>query len=302
MIDTRAGKGPIETDHAEDIMYSNLWSGETDAMVEVAVNGEVLNAMVGEGVCRWPLPSKSGYYVLTHAMKKDGTQVGETLTAAFVVALHEIEVPSGGLSKFDAEHVYDREGHTINTQSLFAVTMPGSTPSFSFSLSETGPWQAEPFVYTNVGEFVCWYKISATNYNDFVHQTKLTITENIIGDISVKNRYPWNGCIDIDCFVAGSSDEDMAFVTVSAVDLTSGTNLPVKSLSTDGRLWSEGCMVKRGKNRITWNADVDMPDCLVTNVALNIHVSRGAPYKVIDLTGGIASNKWVCKSSYTMPK
>lgn len=33
MIDTRAGKGPIETDHAEDIAYSNQWSGDVDATV-----------------------------------------------------------------------------------------------------------------------------------------------------------------------------------------------------------------------------------------------------------------------------
>ena len=95
VVDTRAGKGPIATDHAEDITYSNLWAGDASATATVAVNGEVVKSVVGEGVYRWPLPSKGGNYVLTHQTMKNGTQVDETLTATFVVTSHEIEIDDG---------------------------------------------------------------------------------------------------------------------------------------------------------------------------------------------------------------
>ena len=84
-------------------------------------------------------------------------------------------IPEGGLSKFDATYVYDGEGHTVNTQALYAVTLVGSMPSFSFSLDGETGWQNEPFVYTNVGEYVMWYKITAPNYEDYKHQAKVTI-------------------------------------------------------------------------------------------------------------------------------
>ena len=84
-------------------------------------------------------------------------------------------IPEGGISKFDATYVYDGEGHTINTQALYAVTLTGATPSFSFSLDGETGWQNDPFVYTNVGEYVMWYKITAPNYEDYMHQAKVTI-------------------------------------------------------------------------------------------------------------------------------
>ena len=86
MIDTRAGQGSIEIDgHTEDITYSNLWSGEADATATVTVNGEIVKTETGEGVYRWLPPSKGRIYVLTHTTTKNGTQVGETLTATLIV-------------------------------------------------------------------------------------------------------------------------------------------------------------------------------------------------------------------------
>ena len=119
VVDTRAGKGPIATDHAEDITYSNLWAGDASATATVAVNGDIVKTATVEGVYRWPLPSKGGNYVLTHQTMKNGTQVGETLTATFVVASHEIEIDdgTGGLGgkngRFSSSGMYDGKGHGI---------------------------------------------------------------------------------------------------------------------------------------------------------------------------------------------
>ena len=83
-VDTRAGEGPIVTDHVENIAYSGLWDGDTGTMVTVTVNGRTVKTTTGEGVYMWP-PSAAGTYTLTHQTTKDGKQVGETLTAVFML-------------------------------------------------------------------------------------------------------------------------------------------------------------------------------------------------------------------------
>ena len=83
-VNTRAGEGPIVTDHAEDIAYSGLWDGDVGATAMVAVNGRTVKTAMGEGTYTWP-PSVAGTYTLTHRTTKNGIQVGETLTAVFTV-------------------------------------------------------------------------------------------------------------------------------------------------------------------------------------------------------------------------
>ena len=70
----------------ERIRYSTIWSGveSSDAMAEVAVNAEMLNSATGNGYVDW-IPLSNGVYALTHRVMSGGAQVGETLTATFVV-------------------------------------------------------------------------------------------------------------------------------------------------------------------------------------------------------------------------
>ncbi len=84
-VDTRAGKGTLETDHAVDIAYSGLWDGDAGATATVAVNGRTVKTATGEGTYTWTPPA-AGTYTLTHRTTKDGVPVGETLTATFTVA------------------------------------------------------------------------------------------------------------------------------------------------------------------------------------------------------------------------
>jgi len=44
---------------------------------------------------------------------------------------------------------YDGLGHTINLESLHMAASSCETPTFSFALTEDGPWQTQPFVFTN---------------------------------------------------------------------------------------------------------------------------------------------------------
>ena len=251
VVDTRAGKGPIETDHAEDITYSNLWSSDADVTATVAINGEVVKTARGEGVYRWPLPSKGGNYALTHKTTKSGTQVGETLTATFVVASHEIEIDdgtggSGGKeSRFSSSGVYDGKGHGIAVK----VTSVAN-PKIAYSLAKTGPYVGSLLLTNACDATAIWYTVDASGYNTYTNWATVTITPRPVtvksGNISkVYDGTPLkltaNG-ITADNLVAGESfvyrdlaertavGETRATFTVSA---GTGTRLENYDLTTE---------------------------------------------------------------------
>ena len=70
----------------EQICYSSTWedgaASGTTALVEV--NGERLTSATGSGYIDWT-PMSNGTYTLTHKVMSGGEQVGETLTAIFLV-------------------------------------------------------------------------------------------------------------------------------------------------------------------------------------------------------------------------
>lgn len=186
VVDTRAGKGPIATDQAEDVTYSNLWSGDASATATVAVNGDIVKTATVEGVYRWPLPSKGGNYVLTHQTMKNGTQVGETLTATFVVASHEIEIDdgtggSGGKeSRFSSSGVYDGKGHGISVE----VTSVAN-PRIAYSLAKTGPYVGNLLLTNACDATAIWYTVAASGYNTYTNWATVTIAPRDIALVTV---------------------------------------------------------------------------------------------------------------------
>ena len=78
--DTRAA---ARTEH---ISYSTMWvnGSAPDTTADVFVNGVLLNSATGTGYVDWT-PSYNGTYTLTHKVMSCGSQVGDTLTATFVV-------------------------------------------------------------------------------------------------------------------------------------------------------------------------------------------------------------------------
>ena len=71
---------------SEAIRYSTAWVDgmASDAEAVVEVNGETLNSATGSGHVDWT-PMSNGTYTLTHKVMSGGEQVGETLTAIFLV-------------------------------------------------------------------------------------------------------------------------------------------------------------------------------------------------------------------------
>ncbi len=93
-------------------------------------------------------------------------------------------VPEGGLSAFDAAAVYDGEGHTIDTLALLSAFAEAVVGEFSVEYAagdlagdEAPPegWQTEAPQFTNVCSETVWYRVSAANYEDFVHAARVTV-------------------------------------------------------------------------------------------------------------------------------
>ena len=99
-IDQTSGSRAAAT--TEAIRYSSAWeSNAAGAVAEVAVDGVVLKSATGSGSLEWT-PTRKGTYTLTHVVKVDGVQVGETLSATFVVkGLNPVITPESGTT-FDS--------------------------------------------------------------------------------------------------------------------------------------------------------------------------------------------------------
>ncbi len=105
-----------------------------------------------------------------------------------------------------------------------------------------------------------------------------------VSDVTARQRYPWNGKIDIDYTVTGTDTAD----TTLAVSLTDHDT---------GRVYT---LTDAGRHRVTWDTAVDGLDLVSSNVTATVSlVRRGTAstvaeglYCVIDLSGGPDATWW----------
>ena len=99
-------------------------------------------------------------------------------------------VPAGGVSKFDVSFEYDGEGHTVDAAAILAAyetAVIGGAAECKYALSATSDvWQDMPPSFTNVCVTSVWYKVSAVNYEDFVHEVRLTINPRDIVNVMIE--------------------------------------------------------------------------------------------------------------------
>ena len=112
-----------------------------------------------------------------------------------------------------------------------------------------------------------------------------------VDDVSFRQRYPWNGLVDIDFTLSSIYDPTNLFdILVSAKDCMTGKSLAVKSLwlESDTSVSNE-IVLAHGRHRLVWNAAADNPGFSSTNVSIGISAQIGGgmgEYLVIDLSGG----------------
>ena len=80
-------------------------------------------------------------------------------------------------------------------------------------------------------------------------------------DITAKQRYPWNGLVDVQ-FKLETPDSNNCVVMLSAKDLAGNTNLPMRTVyKLDGSAVNvSGELVSPGTYHWVWDAAADLPD------------------------------------------
>lgn len=112
-----------------------------------------------------------------------------------------------------------------------------------------------------------------------------------VTDVKARQRYPWNGLVDID-FALDSKATEPYLMNVTVFDNVGKTNLPAKAVYTEGISFEANpCMVRKDTSRIIWNADADLPDGFkCTNVLVSCQDVRTMGisnlYMIVDLSGG----------------
>ena len=109
-----------------------------------------------------------------------------------------------------------------------------------------------------------------------------------ITDVSAKQRYPWNGLVDIG-FTLQGVDSTPCAVTIMAIDCIGGTNLTVSSLMYNGiQQTGNPISLSSGTHNVVWNSSKDLPNGYVSDkVVVTVSATKtNGKYMVVDLSNG----------------
>ena len=112
-----------------------------------------------------------------------------------------------------------------------------------------------------------------------------------VSDVTARQRWPWNGLVDIDYTIIGDDTENTA-IAVKVTDTDTGRiYTPTNFLETPP--------TDAGRHRITWSTEADRLDLIASNAVFEVSLLKYATqpvrsdlYCVIDLTDGPDAERW----------
>ena len=105
-----------------------------------------------------------------------------------------------------------------------------------------------------------------------------------VSNVVCTQQYPWNGKVDIDYEVFADDPSADVWVYATGFDKDANVSMGVRAISGDGA----NAPVKPGKHRMTWNVTNDYPGFNTTKFTVKMTaLTGGAPYMVVDLSGGV---------------
>ena len=110
----------------------------------------------------------------------------------------------------------------------------------------------------------------------------------LMTSLSVKQRYPWNGKVDIDFSFTSSIPDAFAFIQFKASYQNKDgetVEVPMKTFDQVTMPWCTNA----GTYRVTWDSTADSPNLLVTNLKYTVTANM-AKYMVIDLSKGTSAS------------
>ena len=109
-----------------------------------------------------------------------------------------------------------------------------------------------------------------------------------VSNVVSRQRYPWNGLVDIDCEISCSDPAPHISLSLSVMDNAANRSLPVRHvwLESDAT-HTNALVVKTGKHRIVWDAGTDASNVVSGDVTIDVQARvRTGNYLVIKLSGG----------------
>ena len=119
-----------------------------------------------------------------------------------------------------------------------------------------------------------------------------------VSNVSVQQRWPWNGLVDITYTVTSDNQNDRLFVYPEAFDKDRNIAIAPMTLTGDG---ANGASVTPGTHKITWNMAADDPTLHSSALSVTMHAFKGAPYLKLDLSGGPNAESYPVTYSDTPP-
>ena len=227
-----------------------------DATVCLSPDSEtVLVNAAGAGVADWT-PTQVGTYQLTHEVQVDGTTVAPMESALFTVEGPELVVKANGELVSGVEVEVEKVGG--GGQWNIYYSLDGSEPTAGSTKYE-GPFA--------LGESatVKAVAISAGGVSSEVVSKELALHPALaVEDVAARQRYPWNGKVDIGCEITGDATKKYS-VTFAADDEVGHTNLAIKTVTlhstptTYTSSPSSEFVLPPGRYRFTWDAAADLP-------------------------------------------
>lgn len=124
----------------------------------------------------------------------------------------------------------------------------------------------------------------------------------MVTNVTVQQRWPWNGKVDIDYEVLSDDPDDSIFVYPEAKENDRNIAIAPRTLSGDGvETAMVGARVKPGKHRMTWHMDTDEPTLHSSSFTVTMHAVKGGMYLVVDLSPGPNAESYPIRYSDTPP-
>ena len=106
----------------------------------------------------------------------------------------------------------------------------------------------------------------------------------VVTSFSARQRYPWNGKVDLDFSIDSTMPEAFSFVRFAASYVNGAgetVNVPMRTFD-HGASWF---CASSGTYRVTWDSTADVPTLMVSNLTYTVTATM-AKYMVIDLSKG----------------
>jgi len=107
-------------------------------------------------------------------------------------------------------------------------------------------------------------------------------------NLSARQRYPWNGKVDVSFTITGETEEN--YLSITATNAATGATIPVRTIfDAGGAAVTPWTAFAPGEISLVWDAGADAPGLVADEVALSV-VSVPPPppplYMVVDLSAG----------------